>query len=266
MWAVLFIGLAIWLVPSFFWMAYGLFNEAAATTSEIVGEGYDAVTGNEPVSHGAEHIGEVIVGFEVNDASRGWGQWVESPHQLPEITGSVFASRMVDGEERSTLPAAGLRSQLRLNWTPLRPVADDEPDSRVCRNFVDQEGRRLRSTGCMEWTSLRVRIGERSTHLCVDLHEASEGHNILGTVQDVAHWVHWNDWHLSDGDVPVAANCVALRPSGYPYDAYRVALHRPGESIPMGWLSVRFVGARPADMIRTPVDIGFGTPTFPQPN
>lgn len=265
-WAVLFVGLMIAFVPGFFWAGAELFNESAGVASDVVGEAYDDVAGNEPVSHGRERIVEIMVGFEVNDDYHGWGQWLASYHQLPEITGAVYAARMIGREERTTLTPAGLRAQLRLNWDPLRRVADGEPNSRVCRNFVNQTGQRLRSTGCMVWTGIRVRVGERSTHLCVDLHEATEGHNILGTVQDGLHWVHWNDWHLSDGDRPASHACTALTNNGDPLDTTRAPYYRPGESEPTGWLSIRFVGARPDDLVRTPRDEGFGTPTFPQPH
>ncbi len=247
-WALLFVGPAIYYVPEFFEAGGDTVNELAGPASETIGEAYDSVVGNEPVSHGREHIAQLAIGFEVNDAYREWGQWLESRHQLPEITGSAFAARMIDGEERTTLPAAGLRSQLRLDWTPFRSVADDEPNSRLCRNFVDQRGRRLRSTGCMVWTGIRIRVGERSTHVCVDLHEASEGWNILGTVQDGLHWIHWDDWHLSDGDIPVSAACVALSPAGYPRDSGRVAMYRPGEDVPTGWLTIRFAGVQSEDL------------------
>lgn len=221
-WALLFVGLAIWFVPAFFWMAGDLFNEAAATTSDVVGESYDSVTDAPEPYAGPTHIVEVTVTFDVNPNYHGWGQLLASYHQLPEISGRVFAARMLPGQERVTLQDAGLLAQLRLNW---------------------------RSSTRMEWTDVRVRAPEyyapnsqSDWWLCVDLHEASEGHNILGAIQDGLHFIHWNDWHLSDGDQPVAAECVRLDNNSFPYDYTRRALYRPGETVPTGWLTVRFEG------------------------
>ncbi len=220
-WAVLFVCLAIWLVPTFFWMAGGLFNEVAATTSDVVGESYDVVTDAQEPYAGPTHIVEVTVTFDVNPGYHGWGQLLASYHQLPEISGRVFAARMLPDEERVTLQDAGLLSQLRLNW---------------------------RSSTRMEWTDVRVRapqyhlpIGGRSGWwLCVDLHEASEGHNILGGIQDGLHFVHAD---LSTGDQAVAAECVRLDNNSFPYDYTRRAMYRPGETVPAGWLTVRYEGS-----------------------
>lgn len=243
-WAVLIVGLLLWFAPEAFVIAGDTANEVADpvmdTTVEVADETYvlgrdvvtEVVTGEAPPPPGYGgplHLNEVRVTFDVNPAYHNWGQILASYHQLPEITGRVYAARIVrDSRGRAViaeeLPDAGLLSQVRLNW---------------------HTGTRMR------WNNVRVRtpeyhlpIGARTGwHLCVDLHEATEGHNILGGIQDALHFVHWDDWHLSTGNVPVAGGeCVELDNNSWAYDYNRQALTRPGETEPTGWLTVRFEG------------------------
>lgn len=239
-WAFLIVGLLLWFVPEAFEVAGDAVAEASDpvydATSEAAGEVYglgrEVVTGLPPPPPGYSgplHLAEVRVTFDVNAAYHNWGQLLASYHQLPEITGRVYAARIVRDERgrarvAEELPDAGLLSQVRLNW---------------------------RSSVRMRWTDVRVRtpdihlpIGGRSGwHLCVDLHEATEGHNILGGIQDALHFIHWEGWSLSEGDVPVAGGeCVELDNNSYPYDYDRQALTRANETVPTGWLTVRFEG------------------------
>ena len=137
----------------------------------------------------------------------------------------------MNGRVESLLPSdTSLLAQRRLNW---------------------------RSTARMEWTDVPAIVGEDSTHLCVELNEVTEGHNILGHLDDALHLIHWDDWHLTSGDAPVASGeCVELRHRTRidmdgsrhhdiaMYDFPATPMRRSGESDHTGTLSVRWEGPR----------------------
>lgn len=222
------IGSAAWYVT----------RQTVSTTTEVASDAYRAGSGvvrqrtePGPASHGATHTVEVTVTFDVNRGYHGWGQLLRSYHQLPEIEGRVYAARIVNGRVESLLPSdTSLLAQRRLNW---------------------------RSTARMEWTDVRATVGEESTHLCVELAEVTEGHNILGHIDDALHFVPWvdADGHLTSGDAPVASGeCVELRHRTRidrdgsrhrdiaPYDFPATRMRRPGETAHTGTLTVRWEG------------------------
>lgn len=208
-----------------------LFGAGSSVVKSAYGTGHEMATGRPPpstISHGREMEVTVNVTFDVNPRYRGWGQLLRSPHQLPEVTGRVYAARIVNGRVESLLPSeTSLLAQRRLNWS---------------------------SATRMEWTRVHARVGERSTHLCVELTEATEGWNFLGTIDDALHLIHWDDAHLTSGDSPVASgSCVELRhglridatgrhPHVALYDFPATRMHRAGESDHTGTLSVIWAG------------------------
>ncbi|MCK9361409.1 hypothetical protein M0Q28_04245 [Patescibacteria group bacterium] len=199
-----------------------VFGSGTAIASDVYHAGHGTVTGRTdpgPDAHGRTHRVDVMVIFDVNRAYHGWGQIFRSFYQLPEITGRVYAARIIHGRVESLLPSdTSLLSQRRFNW-------------------------HATTTARMRWNDVHATVGERSTHLCVDLWEASEGHNVLGHIDDALHLIHWDDAHLTSGDAPVAhGECVELDANGFPYDFPPTELTRPGEERPTGTLSVRWEG------------------------
>lgn len=199
---------------------------AYGATSEVASSAYRAGSGvvhqrtePGPASHGRTSTVEVTVTFDVNRRYHRWGQLLASYHQLPEIEGRVYAARIVNGRVESLLPSdTSLLAQRRLNW---------------------------HSAARMEWTDVRATVGERSTHLCVELYEVTEGHNILGHIDDTLHLIPWfdQDGHLTSGDHPVASGeCVELDANHFPYDFPATRMTRPGEDVHTGTLSVRWEG------------------------
>lgn len=224
---VLIVGLAFFapgVLATIAYAGWSVMSSTADAASEVASDTYRAGRGvvterTEPgsVSHGATRTVEVTVTFDVNRRYHGWGQLLRSPNQLPEIEGRVYAARIVNGRVESLLPSdTSLLAQRRLNW---------------------------RSAARMEWTDVRATVGERSTHLCVDLYEVTEGHNILGHIDDALHLIHWDDAHLTSGDSPVAhGECVELDRNHFPYDFPATRMTRPGEDEHTGTLSVRWEG------------------------
>lgn len=228
-WVAVLVILAV-VAPSVLTTTLGVAWAVTRTTvgagSEVVSgvyhAGHGVVTGRtEPgvVSHGRESVAEVMVIFDVNRNYHGWGQLARSYHQLPEITGRVYAAHIVNGQIESVLPNdVSLIAQRRRNWLP-------------------------KTTARMKWTDVRVAVGEQSTHLCMELWEVSEGHNVLGTADDALHLLHWNDSHLTSGDAPVArSECVELDANHFPYDLPATPMRRPGEARPTGSLSIIWEG------------------------
>jgi hypothetical protein len=255
-WAlVLVLLLTFWFVPSVLVMAGGVVWAITKTTfgagSEVVSgvyhAGHGVVTGRTdpgPVSHGRESIAEVTVAFNVNHEYHRWGQLTRGFYQLPEITGRVYAARIVNGQTESLLPSdTSLLAQRRRNWDLARPAAPDEQRSRLCPERTDENGRLWRAATCMEWTDVRVVVGADSTHLCVAFWEATQGYNIFGTIDDGLHLFHWNDSHLTSGDVPVTnGSCTPLNANHFPADFPWTSMRRPGEDIPTGSLAVLWEG------------------------
>lgn len=210
------VGAATWYVT----------RATVSTTADVASDAYHAGSGVAhvrtepgPDAHGPTRPVEVTVTFDVNPGYHGWGQLLRSHYQLPEIEGRVYAARIVNGRVESLLPSdTSLLAQRRLNW---------------------------RSTARMEWTDVRALVGDRSTHLCVELSEVTEGHNILGHIDDALHLVPWfdTDGHLTSGDAPVASGeCVELDANHFPYDFPAARMRRPGESEHTGTLSIRWEG------------------------
>ncbi len=249
-WPLALLFLIWWFAPSVYtttWHAAWsvirtTFNAGSEVASSAYGTGREIVTSEAgPAEYtGPAHLVNVGVSFEVNPAYHGWGQLLRSYNQLPEIGGRVYAAHIARNRMDAMLSSeASLIAQRRLNW---------ESDT------------------TMTWTDLRIPapeyhlpIGTRTGwYVCVDLGEVSEGHNILGLIDDGLHHVHWGDWHLTSGDQPVAAGeCVALDNNSFPYEGLRVPLTREGETVPLGWMRIDFRGADPG-----PRTDGFSTGAF----
>lgn len=267
-WALLFVGPAVYYVPEFFEAGGDAVNELAGPAGETIGEAYDAITDAPPAYEGPTHVVGVTPIFEVNPRYHHWGQLFQSFYQLPEISGRVYAER-ADG---ARLQDAGLRALIRRDWHPDLHCSADR--SRVCRSSADCRGgdRCIDVSVMMTWTGsggssscgagrdpdgicvlapdLRLPAGQASGwRMCVELHEGTEGHNLLGAVQNAASYIRIGDWQLSEGDLPVAAECVEITNRGYPRTLSRTPVYRyhrddeeewEREAEPMGWIVMRF--------------------------
>lgn len=254
-WLVLVLVGVAWFVPSVFVVlggaAWAVTRTVVGTGANIAtsayGTGSEVVTGESgPVQYtGPEHLVNMGVSFQVNQNYHRWGQLFRSYHQLPEISGRIYAAKIVGGRVVSTLAdGTSLIAQRRVNWS---------------------------SELTMTWTDLRVRapefhlpIGARTGwYVCVDLGEVSEGHNFLGPIDDAAHAIHWGDWHMTAGDQMVAGGeCVPLNNNSFPDEGTLIKLKREGENVPMGQFRIDFRGVYRAVDLLTPPKSEWSTGAF----
>lgn len=246
-WRVLAITIVIAFFPGVFVAAWSLGGRVLGRAGDIAGRAYDRAT-DAPSYDGPTHVVGATVTFDVNRRYRGWGQLFGYRHedgiansQLPEISGRVYAERISDGYR---MQDAGLRAIVRRNWvSPTRMQWTGSRGASVCRAGRDPDGI------CVLAPDVRLPVGESSGwRMCVTLHEGIEGHNALGAVQDAASYIRLGDWRLSEGNKPVADECVLISNRGYPGDIERRPVYRyhrvdgrmTPESEPMGWFTMRF--------------------------
>jgi hypothetical protein len=220
-WRILAVVAVAVFVPSFFTAAWQTTCEVASGAADVAHEGYAEATDAPAPYTGPIHVERIRIRLDVNPRHRGWGQALASRSQLPEISGRVYAARMVSGQPRIELHESGLPTQVRMNQlSPLR----------------------------MEWAGVRVVLPRYSLPvgvrggwwLCVELHESLEGFNLLGPPLDGLRLLGIS----AHGDQSVAEECKELSNLSYPRNSGLITLTRQGESVPMGHLTVLFEGLR----------------------